>query len=93
MKIWMAILMLGGVLWLPSAPVSAQAPDGYAFSVQDRSGGGGRREARQPARVVQPPPPPPVQRERARGQLSDEDRRQLHRDLEKANRELYRGRR
>lgn len=92
MKIWMTLLMLGGALCLQSVPAPAQAYDGVTFSMQDRGGGGGRREARQPARDTRvQPPAPPVQR--ARGQLSDEDRRQLHRDLEKANRELYRGKR
>lgn len=95
MKIWMTLLLLGGALCLQSAPAPAQAYDGFTFSMQDRGGGGGRREARQEARDTRaaPPPAPPVQRERTRGQLSDEDRRQLHRDLEKANRELYRGKR
>jgi len=95
MKTWMAILMLGGVLCMQPAP--ADAYDGMTFSMQDRGAGNGRggREARQQmreARRVQPPPPPPPVEPR-RGQLSDEDRRQLHRDLEKANRELYRGKR
>lgn len=95
MKTWMAVLMLGSVLWMP--PVPADAFDGVTFSMQDRGGGGGRgaREGRPPREVrnVQPPPAPPVQRERPRGNMTEEDRRQLHRDLEKANRELYRGKR
>lgn len=96
MKTLIAVLMLGSVLGMQPAP--AAAFDGMTFSVQDKGFGGGRgggREGRQTrdARTVQPPPPPPVQRERPRGQMSEEDRRQLHRDIDKANRELYRGKR
>lgn len=98
MKTWMALLALGGVLGMQPGAASANPFDGALFTVQDRGGGGGRghhpgREARQPreARVAQPAPPPQAPRERGRGQLTDEERRQLHRDLDKANRELYRG--
>jgi len=88
MKALMAMLMLGSVL---SMPAVADVFDGATFSVQDRGfGGKGGREARpqREARPVQSAPPP---RERPRGQLTDEERRQLHRDLDKAQRELYRG--
>jgi hypothetical protein len=99
MKTLMAVLMLGGVLSMLSASVVWAGPfDGATFSVQDRgfggardrSGGHDRRQVRE-ARSSQPPPQPP--RERARGQMTEEERRQLHRDLDKANRELYGGNR
>lgn len=92
MKTWMAVLMLGSVLSMQPAP--ADAFDGVTFSMQGQGfghGKGHRGDARpmRDARPVQAPPPPPV--EPRRGQLSDEERRQLRRDLDKANRELYRG--
>jgi hypothetical protein len=90
----MAVLMLSGVLSMQPAVVLAGRFDGAAFSVQDRgfgaSGGRDRRQFRE-ARSVQPLPQSP--RERPRGQLTEEERRQLHRDLDKANRELYGGNR
>ena len=96
MKTLMAVLMLSGVLSMQPAVavVLADRFDGAAFSVQDRGYGAGggrdRRQARE-AQSAQPLPQPP--RERARGQLTEDERRQLHRDLDKANRELYGGNR
>lgn len=55
------------------------------------------RPERDQRQEQQPPPhrgPPPERRmdreERRGGALSDEERRSLHRDLDRANRELYR---
>jgi hypothetical protein len=93
MKSLMAALLLGGMLSME--PAAAGVFDDMTFSMQDRGGGRGgqgAREARQPVRA-QPAPPPPAPRERPRGQMSEEERRQLHRDLDKANREIYRGKR
>lgn len=101
MKTLVAAVMLGGVLLMQPVSVAWANPyDGLTFSLQaqgqgqgggNRGGGGqGRQQARE-ARTAQPPPPPP--REPARGQLTPEERRQLHRDLDKANREIYGGRR
>lgn len=42
-----------------------------------------------PARDYRPAPPP----ERGGGRMTDQERRDLHRDLDRANRELYKGRR
>ena len=49
------------------------------------------REVRNPHTVPAAPPPAQVAPPRGGrgGQMSDEERRQLHRDLDKANRELY----
>ncbi|HTD89471.1 MAG TPA: hypothetical protein VK663_02325 [Burkholderiales bacterium] len=103
MKTLMAVLMLGGALSMQPACVVWAGPfDGAMFSVQDRGFGGAKRghggqdrrqfrEARTAQPVPQPAPQPP--RERPRGQLTEEERRQLHRDLDKANRELYGGNR
>lgn len=96
MRILLAMLAVGCAVGMISAP--AVAYDGLMFSVQAQGYGGGRgggREGRhvRDAHVVQQAPQPPANRERPRGQLTDEERRQLHRDLDKANRELYRGRR
>jgi hypothetical protein len=90
MKVLMALLLLGGVSSIQ--PAVGAGVDGMTFRVQDRGGG---REARQPREVrhAQPSPQPQPPRERARGQMSEEERRQLHRDLDKANREIYRGKR
>ena len=67
------------------AHVSAQAQGNPGFDKRQV------RDARNPQTVpVAPPPsqfaPPRVGRG---GQMSEEERRQLHRDLDKANRELY----
>ncbi|MBM3342677.1 MAG: hypothetical protein FJY56_11295 [Betaproteobacteria bacterium] len=87
MKIRMAILLLGGMLVMQ--PVTASSLEGIAFSLQAQGAGKGQRnEGRAPREVRTPPAPQPQ-----RGQLSAEDRRQLQRDVEKANRELYRGKR
>jgi hypothetical protein len=95
MKTLMAVLMLGGVLSIQ--PVVAGRFDGAPFSVQDRGyagakGGNGRyggRDQRQFRETRSMPPPSQFPRERPRGQLTEDERRQLHRDLDKANRELY----
>lgn len=96
MKTLMAVLMLGAMLALQPAPAGAY--DGITFSLQGQGAGQGKghrvdRGERRPMRDARtaPPSPPPV--EPRRGQLSDDERRQLHRDLDKANRELYRGKR
>ncbi len=94
MKTLIAVLMLSGMLSMQPAIVVAGRFDGAPLSVQDRGFGAGgghdRRQVRE-TRSAQPLPQPP--RERARGQLTEDERRQLHRDLDKANRELYGGNR
>ena len=95
MKTLMAVLMLSGVLSMQPVVVWAGPFDGAMFSVQDRgfSGGRGGHDKRQIRETRSAQPLPQPQRERARGQLTEDERRQLHRDLDKANRELYRGNR
>lgn len=103
MKTLMAVLMLGGVMSMEPAAVAWAGPfDGALFSAQYQGGGRGgyggpggpggvdRRQFRD-ARNAQHPPQQP--REMPRGQLTPDERRQLHRDLDKANRELYSGNR
>ena len=100
LKSMVAAIALGGVLsTAPAAVAWAGMFDGPLFLAQNGGHGDRRgnhaREARQPREVrnVQPAPQPQAPRERSRGQMSDEERRQLHRDLDKANRELYGGHR
>ena len=91
-KILLGILLLGGGLSM--TPAIAGVFDGPMFSVQERGFGGHKggndkrqfREARSPQFV-------PPDKGRARGQLTEDERRQLHRDLDKANREIYGGNR
>ena len=95
----LAALMLGGVLsaQLTFCVAWAASFDGATFSVQNTDFGGARggdggndkRQFREARNVPQPVPQPT--KERARGQLTEDERRQLHRDLDKARRELYSG--
>jgi opacity protein-like surface antigen len=98
MKSWLVIAALGAALMGSAQAAPWQFP---RFDVQDGRGGGGGggggnrergggggaerpgggREARQEQRP---------QRDERQGRLNDDERRALHRDLDKANRELYR---
>ena len=60
----------------------------YAQAPKDR--GAESRERAQPQRETRPERRP--EREYRRERLNDDERRALHRDLDKANRELYQGR-
>lgn len=94
MKTLMAALMLGSVLSVGPARVTwAVSFDGAVFSVQYQGGPGAhdKRQQFREAHNVQRPPQQPGQP--PRGQLTPDERRQLHRDLDKANRELYSGNR
>lgn len=92
MKILLVVFMLSSGLSIQ--PAVAGVFDGALFSVQDRGFGGhkGGQDKRQfrEARSSQFVPP---DKGRARGQLTEDERRQLHRDLDKANREIYGGKR
>ena len=94
-KILCGVLLLSGGLSIHPASVAwAGSFDGAMFSVQERGFGGHKggqdkrqfREARSAQSV-------PSDKGRARGQLTEDERRQLHRDLDKANREIYAGNR
>jgi hypothetical protein len=96
MKTLLAVLILGGALTGGSA-VAGSYGSGFHAQSQDKSGfayskGQGKRYQRveRPQRYVPSGPPPD---RGGSGRLTDDERRQLHRDLDKANRELYRGRR
>ena len=99
LKSLMVVLTLGGVLWMSPVTVAwAGIFDGPVFTAQNGANGGGRgnrgaREAQPPRESRNARPTPQPQAPRGRGQMSEEQRQQLHRDLERANRELYRGRR
>lgn len=94
MKSLLGVLLLSGGLSLQPVSVAwAGMFDGAVFSVQDRGfsghkGGQDRRQIREnrSSQVA------PQDKGRVRGQLTDDERRQLHRDLDKANREIYSGR-
>lgn len=77
-----------------AAPASANGWRNGVFQAQ--------MQRPQPDRSQKPPPPPqrefrqpqqPPDRGQRDGRMSDQDRRDLHRDLDRANRELYKGRR
>jgi hypothetical protein len=99
MKFLLAVLLVGGASSIiPVSATWAGVFDGPVILAQNGGNSGGRgnrsgREAQPPrdTRVARPPPQP--QAPRGRGQMSEEQRQQLHRDLDRANRELYRGRR
>ncbi len=88
------VLLSSGLSMLPASVAWAGSFDGAMFSVQDRGFGGhkggqtGGQDKRQ-FREARPPQPVPPDKGRARGQLTEDERRQLHRDLDKANREIY----
>jgi hypothetical protein len=90
------MLLIIAVLGLLAPPLAeAQRWGGrYGPGVQaqgQKGEGGGRdyrggREGRQPQRDERPP----QRDERHQGRMTDEERRALHQDLDRANREIYR---
>lgn len=91
MKVLLGVVLLSGGLSIP--PAIAGTFDGAMFSVQDRGFGAQKGADNRRYREARPSQYVPPDRGRARGQLTEEERRQLHRDLDKANREIYGGRR
>jgi hypothetical protein len=92
MKVWFGALMMAvAVLAQPAAA------DPRAFGPWAQAQGQGRRaqpprgpvqhEQREPRREYQMPP---QRDERPRGRLTDEERRDLRRDIDQANRDIYR---
>lgn len=105
MKILMSTIV--GLSVLAAWPAAAQR-HGYGggrleAQMQQRQGDYRRQPQRQPPRDFQRFNPPPDRRDiqrfnpppdrRRDGRLTDEERRDLHRDLDRANREIYNGRR
>jgi hypothetical protein len=91
----MKSLILALALLAALASPAVSAPWGYAPAAYDAQAQKGRhgRDQGEPPRGRQAPPhqqqiPPSPRRE----QLNDDERRALHRDLDKANKELYRRR-
>lgn len=75
------------LLAITAAPAWAQPWDGRGRPDRER----GPRQDFQPGPHRGPPPDRRMERdERREGALSEEERRGLHRDLDRANRELYR---
>jgi hypothetical protein len=84
-----AVVMLAGI-----------AQPALADSWRDFGGGFIQTQLQQPRqdRVQRPPQPdfrrpeqPPERGPRGDGRMTDEERRGLHRDLDRANREIYKG--
>jgi hypothetical protein len=68
---------------------ASSAPWGDAQAQKGRSG---REQAEPPRGRPAPPPDRSMQGDQRQRQLNEDERRALHRDLDKANRELYRRR-
>ncbi len=84
--------------WMVAALLAIAAPAdaaswrdfGFKPGVQSHQGRAGQAKGDRPREFR---PHRPVDRdERPHGRLTEEERRQLHRDLDKANREIYRRR-
>ena len=97
-------ILIGTVLALSvlAAQPAAAAPrhgfGGGRMDVQMQQRPGGYQRQAPPQRQFQRPPQRDFQRSeppdrRRDGRLTDEERRDLHRDLDRASREIYKGRR
>ncbi len=85
-----ALTIAAALVWPARAAPWPNAP-GSLVQVQmqrDRPG----QVQRPPPREVQRPPQPPERGQRGDGRMTNEERRGLHRDLDRANREIYKGR-
>jgi opacity protein-like surface antigen len=88
-----AAVALAGPAAAASWPYSRLIPDVQSGSGRGQGGGGGRDRGE--SRRDPPPQQQPDRRsgrDERRDRMNDDDRRALHRDLEKADRELYRRR-
>ena len=93
MKTYMVVVpMLTAALSLPAAAAPWRDHGGMRFDTQAQAQrqrpGGNQRQ--QPQREFRQPERQPERR--PDGRLTDEERRNLHRDLDRANREIYKGR-
>ena len=91
MKFWLSVILAVLAAAQPAAAAGTWRDfAGGRFDVQaqrQRPGGFQRPPQRDFRRPEQPPPRDP----RRDGRLTDEERRELHRDLDRANREIYKG--
>ena len=94
MKILMvAMLTLSAVAVQPAvAGPWRDVGGGWLFDVQMQRQRPGGFQQRQPPRDFRREVPP-ERGQRGDGRLTDEERRDLHRDLDRANREIYKGQR
>lgn len=85
---------LAGPAAAASWPYSHLIPDAQSGGGRGQGGGGGGRERGESRRDAPPPQQQDrrAERDERRDRMSEDDRRALHRDLDKANRELYRRR-
>ena len=91
----MKSLILALALFVGQVTPALSAPWGYLAAAYDAQAQKGRhgREQGEPPRGRPPPPERQMQGDpRREQQLNEDERRALHRDLDKANRELYRRR-
>ena len=90
-----SILALSAVLSQPAAAAQWRNFGGPHFDVQSqqrqRSGGFQRQQPSRDYRQLERQPERQPDR-RPDGRLTDQERRDLHRDLDRANREIYKGR-
>ena len=90
------VLTLSVMMALPAAAGQWRGHGGGGMNVQMQQPG---RYQRQPQRQPERQPQRDFQRQdrtpdrRPDGRLTDDERRNLHRDLDRANREIYNGRR
>jgi len=85
-----AILVLTAVFALPAAADSWYIPGGGVLKVQapHQRPGGMQRESR-PQRDFRDNEMPPERGQRRGGRLTDDERRELRRDIDRADREIY----
>ncbi len=91
----MKFLLVALLVVAAIAPAAAAWPQheagGGLIAVQMQRQRPGGVQPRQPPRDFRGPQRPPEQGQRTGGKLTDEERRDLHRDLDRANREIYKG--
>ncbi len=93
MKILMGVILaLSAAMALPAAAAQWRNFGGPHFDVQSqqRQRPGGYQRQQPPQRDFRRPEQQPERR--PDGRLTDQERRDLHRDLDRANREIYKGR-
>jgi hypothetical protein len=84
--------ILAAAIILPATAASRHDMAGRRMEGQMQQAPGGY-QAQPPREMRGPgPAPAPVPAQRPNGRLTDEERRDLHRDLDRANREIYKGR-